>query len=66
MEKNEIRAVEVVRRIRDEHAALLAGKSDAEVLEFFRQAGRAAREEARKRAVARPGAAADRLRRPLK
>ena len=53
MEKNETRAVEVVRRIRDEHAALLAGKSDAEVLEFFRQAGRAAREEARKRAVQR-------------
>ena len=66
MEKNEIRAVEVVRRIRDEHAVWWAGKSDAEVLEFFRQAGRAAREEARKRAAARPGVAADRLRGPLR
>ncbi len=56
MEKNEIRAVEIVRRIRDEQAALLAGRSDAEVLEFFRQAGQAAREEARKRAVQRPPA----------
>ena len=66
MEKNEIRAVEVVWRIRDEHAALLAGKSDAEALEFFRQAGRAAREAARTRAAAQPGAAADRVRRPLR
>ena len=53
MKKNEIRAVEVVLRIRDEQAALLAGKSDAEVLEFFHQAGRAAREEARRRAIQR-------------
>lgn len=53
MEKNEIRAVELVRRIRDEQAVLLAGKSDADVLEFFRQAGQAAREQARKRAAKR-------------
>ena len=39
MEKNEIRAVEIVRRIRDEQAASLAGKSDAEVLEFFQLSG---------------------------
>ena len=39
MEKNEIRAVEIVRRIRDEPAASLAGKSDAEVLEFFQLSG---------------------------
>ena len=53
MERNEIRAVELVRRIRDEQAVLLAGKSDAEVLEFFRQAGQVAREQARNRAVKR-------------
>jgi hypothetical protein len=57
MEKREIRAVEMVRRIRDEQAAALAGKSEAEVLEFFRKAGEAARDDARKRAAAQPEAA---------
>jgi len=42
----------MVRRIRDEQAAALADKSEAEVLEFFRQAGEAARADARKRAAA--------------
>jgi hypothetical protein len=51
VEKNEIRAVELVRRIRDEQAASLKGKPDAEVLEFFHRAGLAAREEARTRAL---------------
>jgi hypothetical protein len=50
MKKNDIRAVEMVRRIRDEQAALLMGKSEAEVLEFFRKAGEVAREDARRRA----------------
>jgi hypothetical protein len=54
MTKNEIRAVEMVRRIRDEQAALLVGKSEVEVLEFFRKAGEIAREDARQRAAARP------------
>jgi len=40
-ERSEIRAVEMVRRIRDEQTALVAGKSEAEVLEFFRKAGEA-------------------------
>lgn len=57
MEKREIRAVEMVRRIRDEQSALLAGKSEAEVLEFFRQAGEAAREDARQRVAAQAEAA---------
>ncbi len=57
MEKSEIRAVEMVRRIRDEQAASLADKSEAEVLEFFRKAGEAAREDARKRAAAQAQAA---------
>jgi hypothetical protein len=56
MEKTNIRAIEMVRRIRDEQAAALADKSEAEVLEFFRKAGEAAREEARRRATARPPA----------
>lgn len=53
MEKIEMRAVELVRRIRDAQAALLAGKSDTEVIEFFRKAGDAAREEARKQTATR-------------
>ena len=57
MEKSEIRAVEMVRRIRDEQAASLADKSEAEVLEFFRKAGEAAREDARKLAAAKAAAA---------
>lgn len=48
-EKTQIKAVEMVRRIRDEHARLLAGKSTAEMIAFFRQAGDAARREAKKR-----------------
>lgn len=54
MERNDIRAVELVRHIRDEQAALLAGKSEVEVLEFFRKAGEAAREDAQRRAAGRP------------
>jgi hypothetical protein len=53
MKKNDIRAVEMVRRIRDEQAALLMGKSEAEVLKFFRKAGEVARGGARRRASGR-------------
>ena len=38
-EKNKIRAVAMVRRIRDEMAAALEGKSHAEIIEFFKEAG---------------------------
>jgi len=48
-EKTRIKAVEMVRRIRDEHARLLEGKSEAEIIGFFREAGEAARREAKKR-----------------
>ena len=41
-EKTEIKAVELVRSIRDRQAELLAGKSNEEIIEFFRQAGEAA------------------------
>ena len=50
MMKADIDAIAMVRRIRDEQAAHLAGKDLAVVLEFFREAGEAARAEARKRA----------------
>jgi hypothetical protein len=39
-EKNKIRAVAMVRRIRNEMAAALEGKSHAEIIEFFREAGK--------------------------
>jgi uncharacterized protein YggU (UPF0235/DUF167 family) len=42
-ETAEIRAVEMVRRIRDEQAATLEGKSNAEIIEFFKKAGEAPR-----------------------
>jgi len=48
-EKIQIKAVEMVRRIRDEQAKLLAGKSDAEIIAFLRKAGKAARRKAKKR-----------------
>ena len=38
-EKTDIHAVDMVRRIRDEHAKLLRGKTDEEVIEFFRRLG---------------------------
>jgi hypothetical protein len=46
MEKSEVHAVELVRKIRDEQAALLANKSEEEVLAFFRAAGQRARKGA--------------------
>ena len=39
-EKNKIRAVAMVRHIRDEMAVALEGKSHAEIIEFFREAGK--------------------------
>jgi len=47
-ETKEIRAVEMVRRIRDELARELAGKSEAEIIAFYRKAGDAARESVRR------------------
>jgi hypothetical protein len=42
----QIQAVEMVRRIRDELARELAGKSDGDIIAFYRRAGDAARESA--------------------
>ena len=44
----QIRAVEMVRRIRDELARELAGKSEAEIIAFYRKAGDAASESTRR------------------
>ena len=48
-EKIQIKAVEMVRRIRDEQAQMLAGKSSEEIIDFFRKAGEAARKSAKRR-----------------
>ena len=45
-ETKTIRAVDLVRRIRDEQASKLAGKSEAEVIAFFKRAGDAAKKAA--------------------
>ena len=49
-----IRAVEMVRQIRDELARELAGKSEAEIIAFYSKAGNAAREAAKRSASASP------------
>jgi hypothetical protein len=46
-EKNKIRAVSMVRRIRNEMAAALEGKSHAEIIEFFRAAGKSRQQDPR-------------------
>ena len=45
-EKTNIRCVELIRSIRDAQARQLSGKSNAEIIEFFRQAGKRARQYA--------------------
>jgi hypothetical protein len=47
-EKNEIRSLEMVRRIRDEIASSLEDKSHAQIIAFFRKAGDVARQEAKR------------------
>ena len=42
MKAARLRAVELVRRIRNRHARQLAGKTEAEVIAFYRAAGEAA------------------------
>lgn len=46
MGKIEIKAVEMVRKIRDQQYEQLKGKSPEEVLQFYRQEAAAAKEEA--------------------
>lgn len=54
VEKIQIKAVEMVRSIRDEHARLLAGKSAAEIIAFFRRSGEAALREEQRRPSKQP------------
>ena len=49
MKAIKLRAVDMVRRIRDRHTRQLAGKTEAEVIAFYRAAGEAATEELRQR-----------------
>ena len=50
MKAPKIRAVDMVRRIRDRHARLLARKTPSEIIAFYRAAGEAAMQDARERA----------------
>ena len=49
MKATKLRAAEMVRRIRDRHARQLAGKTEAEVIAFYRAAGEAATDELHRR-----------------
>lgn len=53
MKATRVRAVEMVRRIRDRHARILKGKTTTEIIAFYRAAGEAAMEDARQRAETR-------------
>ena len=53
MKATRMRAVEMVRRIRDRHARQLAGKTDTEVIAFYRAAGEAATADLRQRTKSR-------------
>jgi hypothetical protein len=46
MKATKLRAVDLVRRIRDRHARRLAGKTPAAIIAYYRAAGEAALEEA--------------------
>lgn len=56
-ETADIRAIETIRAIRDELAERLRKMNDTELVEFFRQAGAAAREDAKRRFGKPPAAA---------
>ena len=51
-EKIQIKAVDMVRRIRDEQAKMLTGKSKPEIIAFFKKAGEDARQGAKSRQTA--------------
>ena len=54
-ETTPIRAVDLIRRIRDEQAGQLAGKSNEEIIAFFRKAGEEARKAVRDRSAPKAG-----------
>lgn len=49
-----INAIEMVRRIRDEQGRSFVGKSDAEIIDFYRKAGQASRRNMKKTRSAPP------------
>ncbi len=53
MKAPRIRAVEMVRRIRDRQTKRLAGKTTEEIIAFYRAAGEAAMQDARHRSKTR-------------
>ena len=53
MKATKLRAVEMVRRIRDRQARQLAGKTEAEIIAFYRAAGEAATKDLHQRAKPR-------------
>ena len=53
MKAPRIRAVEMVRKIRDRQARRLAGKSPDEIIAFYRAAGEAAMQDAERRSKLR-------------
>jgi len=53
MKATRIRAVQMVRRIRDRHSRILAGKTPSEIIASYRVAGEAALEDARDRSKSR-------------
>ena len=53
MKAGKLRAVEMVRRIRDRHARQLAGKTEVEIITFYRVAGEAAMDEVHKKSKSR-------------
>ncbi len=48
MKATRIREVQMVRRIRDRNSRILAGKTTSEIIAFYRAAGEAAMEDARR------------------
>ena len=53
MKATRVRAVEMVRRIRDRHARILKGKTSTEIIAFYGAPGEAAMENARQRSKTR-------------
>jgi len=53
MKATKLRAVQMFRHSRDRHAKQLAGKTDAEIIAFYRAAGEAAMEDLRQRSKPR-------------
>ena len=60
MKAPRIRAVEMVRTIRDRQSRRLAGKSPEEIIAFYRAAGEAAMQDVQRRSKLRRGGVSNR------